>query len=112
MAAGDVEEPRHEVDQSGLARAGGTDDCSGLARLGPEGHALKHRRLGAGVVEVHLVEDDLADPGRMSVTASAGSATEDSVSSTSPMRSADTDALGIIIAMKVAIITEMRIWIR
>ena len=48
----------------------------------------------------------------MSVTASVGSATEDSVSSTSPMRSADTDALGIIIAMKVAIITEMRIWIR
>ena len=34
------------------------------------------------------------------------------MSSTSPIRSADTDARGIIIAMKVAIITEMRIWIR
>ena len=48
----------------------------------------------------------------MSVTASVGSATEDSVSRTSPIRSADTEALGIIIDMKVAIITEMRIWIR
>ena len=46
------------------------------------------------------------------VTGLAGSATEDTVSRTSPIRSADTDARGIIIDMKVAIITAMRICTR
>ena len=45
-------------------------------------------------------------------TGSVGGCTEDSVSSTSWMRPAETVARGIIIAMKVAIITDMRIWIR
>ncbi len=40
------------------------------------------------------------------------STTVDSVSRTSWMRPADTDARGIIVAMKVAIMTAMRIWTR
>jgi hypothetical protein len=46
------------------------------------------------------------------VTGSADSTTEDSVSSTSPIRSAETAARGAIINRKVAIITANRIWIR
>ena len=46
------------------------------------------------------------------VTGSVGSTTEDSVSSTSPIRSAETAARGAIISRKVAIITANRIWIR
>ena len=45
-------------------------------------------------------------------TGSAGACTEVWVSRTSWMRPADTVARGIIIAMKVAIITDMRIWMR
>ena len=45
-------------------------------------------------------------------TTSVGAWTDDSVSSTSWMRPAETVARGIIIAMKVAIITDMRIWMR
>ena len=45
-------------------------------------------------------------------TGSAGACTEESVSSTSWMRPAETVARGIIIAMKVAIITDIRIWMR
>ena len=45
-------------------------------------------------------------------TGSAGGRTEESVSSTSAMRPAETVARGIIIDMKVAIITDMRICIR
>ena len=41
-----------------------------------------------------------------------GGTTDGSVSSTSAMRSAATDARGIIMNMKVAIMTDMRIWIR
>ena len=44
--------------------------------------------------------------------ATTGGWTEDSVSRTSAMRPADTEARGIIIDMKVAIITDMRIWMR
>ena len=47
-----------------------------------------------------------------SVTGSAGGTTEESVSSTSTIRSAHTAARGIIIIMKVAIITDIRICIR
>jgi hypothetical protein len=42
----------------------------------------------------------------------AGGTTEDSVSSTSLMRSAQTEARGIMVEMKVAIITEKRICTR
>ena len=47
-----------------------------------------------------------------SVTGCCGGATDDSVASTSPMRSADTDARGAITATNVAIITAMRICMR
>ena len=50
-------------------------------------------------------------PGGMT-TGSVGVCTELSVSSTAWMRPAETVARGIIIAMKVAIITDMRIWMR
>ena len=43
---------------------------------------------------------------------SEGGATDVSVSSTSMMRSAETEARGIIVATIVAIITLMRIWMR
>ena len=43
---------------------------------------------------------------------SVGGCTELSVSSTAWMRPAETVARGIIIDMKVAIITDIRIWIR
>ncbi len=47
-----------------------------------------------------------------SVTAAAGGAIEESVSRTSAMRSALTEARGTIISMKVPIITDIRICIR
>ena len=47
-----------------------------------------------------------------SVTGFCGGATDDFVASTSPMRSADTDARGANTATNVAIITAMRICIR
>ena len=46
------------------------------------------------------------------MTGSAGATTDDSVSSTSSMRSAHTDGAGPITATNVAIITDIRIWIR
>ncbi len=46
------------------------------------------------------------------MTGSVGGTTDDSVSSTSPIRSAHTDARGTITSMKVAIITDIRIWTR
>ena len=46
------------------------------------------------------------------VTGSAGGVTDDSVASTSSMRSAHTAARGTIISMKVAIMTDIRICIR
>ena len=46
------------------------------------------------------------------VTGSAGGTTDDSVSSTSVMRSAQTAARGTIISMNIAIITDMTICIR
>ena len=49
---------------------------------------------------------------RCGVTGLVGSTTELSVSSTSVIRSAQTAARGIITAMKVAIITDIRICIR
>ena len=46
------------------------------------------------------------------MTGRTGGATEDSVSSTSTIRSAHTAARGTMIAMKVAIMTAIRICIR
>ena len=46
------------------------------------------------------------------MTGSAGGTTDDSVSSTSAIRSAHTEARGTIISMKVAIITDIRICTR
>jgi hypothetical protein len=46
------------------------------------------------------------------VTGSAGGTTDDSVSRTSVMRSAQTAARGTIISMNIAIITDMTICIR
>jgi hypothetical protein len=46
------------------------------------------------------------------LTGLAGGRTEDSVPSTSLIRSAQTEARGTMIITKVAIITENRIWIR
>ena len=46
------------------------------------------------------------------MTGSAGGTTDVSVSSTSPMRSAHTEARGTMISMKVAIITDIRICMR
>ena len=53
------------------------------------------------------------DPRRgTSVTGSAASTTDDRVSRTSWMRSDDTAARGTRMAMNVAIITAIRIWVR
>ena len=46
------------------------------------------------------------------LTGSAGCATDDSVSSTSSMRSAHTAARGTSMVTNVAIITDIRIWMR
>ena len=46
------------------------------------------------------------------MTGSAATTTDESVSSTSAMRTAHTDARGAMLSTKVPIITAMRIWIR
>ena len=111
LAAGDVEQPRHQVHQRRLAGAGGADDRGRLAGPGGEGQVPQHRLLGTGIGELHAAELQLAAP-RSTVTGSAGGTTEVSVSSTSAIRSAHTDARGIMISMNVAIITDIRICIR
>ena len=72
--------------------------------------------LSTGVLGARVVEADVANssaPGSStSRTGSTGGTTLGSVSSTSWMRSADTDARGIIEIMKVAITTDMRICTR
>ena len=55
-AAGHVEQARDERDERRLARAGRADDRDGLAASRPEGDAREHRRLGAGVGELDVVE--------------------------------------------------------
>ncbi len=60
-----------------------------------------------------VTSSNASSPGPTSVvTGSSGGRTEDSVPSTSAIRSALTEARGIIITMKVAIITDIRICIR
>ena len=72
---------------------------------------MQHGVLGARVGEVDVVELD-APGGRGRVDRVRPAPTTDgSVSSTSPMRFAQTAARGIITNMKVAIMTPMRICI-
>ena len=72
---------------------------------------MQHRLLGAGVGEVDVVELDPPER-RADAAGSAGAATDGSVSSTSPMRFAQTAARGIMTNMNVAIMTPMRICMR
>ena len=78
-------------------------------RFGLEADALQHRRLGAGVGELDLVERDRARARRTSLTGFSARVRVDSLASTSPMRSAETAARGIMIVMKLAISTPIRI---
>ena len=73
----------------------------------------QHGSLRAGVGELGVVErPPWTAVGQGWSPARAGGTTEDSVSSTSSIRSAQTAARGASISKKVAIITDIRIWIR
>ena len=111
-ALGAVEQPQDEVDERRLARAGAADDRGGLPGRGRERDVAEHRVLGAGVVEADVAELERAVRRRRRAPGSAGGTTLGSVSSTSWMRSADTDARGIIDTMNVAITTDIRICTR
>ena len=74
--------------------------------------SLEHRVLGARVVEADVAELERAVRRRRRAPGSSGGTTLGSVSSTSWMRSADTDARGIIDTMNVAITTDIRICTR
>ena len=50
-AAGDVVQPRDEVDERRLAAAGAAHDGGRLARRGPERDAAQHRLLGTRIAE-------------------------------------------------------------
>ena len=67
---------------------------------------------GARIGETDAAQIELVRGRLTSVTPLVGGTTEDSVSSTSPIRSEDTAARGIITSMKVAIITDIRICTR
>src|SRR6266540_991875 len=110
-AGGRVEQPWDQVEQGGLAAAGAADHGGHLARSGDQVHAAQHGLLRAGVVEL--------DPAQLQQAARPfeshrvrGGTTLELVPSTSWMRSAQTSARGTITNMKVAIITEIRIWTR
>ena len=77
-----------------------------------DAHLAQHGRLGAGVGEGDPAQLDGDRAGGDRAAAAPAACTLDSVSRTSWMRPAETVARGIIIAMKVAIITDMRIWMR
>ena len=47
LTVGRVEQPRDQVEQRGLARAGAPDDGERLARLDAEVEVVQHRLLGA-----------------------------------------------------------------
>ena len=74
--------------------------------------AREHGTGRTGVGEPDVDQLELTPQGDLAARAPTGGTTEDSVSSTSPIRSAQTAARGIMIAMNVAIITDMRICIR
>ena len=88
------------------------DDRGRRAGLGAQRDLAQHRRLGTRVGEGDAAQLDRHRAGRDDDGVGSAAWTEDSVSSTSWMRPAETVARGIIIDMKVAIITDMRIWIR
>ena len=60
-AGGDIVEAREQVDDSGLACAGGSDDGDGLAGLGGKGYILQNGHavfiLMGDVIEVHFADD-------------------------------------------------------
>ena len=69
--------------------------------------------VGPGVLEPDVGRRSSRPSDRqLGMIGGAGGATEDSVSSTSTMRSAQTDARGTMIAMNVAIMTAIRICMR
>ena len=74
--------------------------------------SLQHRLLGTGVGEAGIVDLHDAALDDAAARTSAGGRTLGSVSSTSVMRSADTSARGNSMNMNVAIITDIRIWMR
>ena len=53
---GDVEQPRHQRQQRGLARAGAADDRGGGAGARREGDPVQHRRVRTRVAELDPVE--------------------------------------------------------
>ena len=93
-----------------LPGTGRADDGGGLAGLRREGDVAEDRMAGARVAEPDVSNSSSPCRTRF-VTPSVGGTTDGSVSSTSPMRSAETDARGRSMNMNVAIITAMRIWI-
>ena len=56
LAAGGIEQPRHQIQQRGLAGAGATDDGDRLTRPGAEGDVAQHRILCAGILELDVAE--------------------------------------------------------
>ena len=74
--------------------------------------SAQHRLLGARVLELHVAQLDLAARSAPRSTGGRRRRPTASVSSTSPMRSAETAARGTIISMNVAIMTDIRICIR
>jgi hypothetical protein len=56
-----VIEARDQVDDAGLARAGGTEQRHGLAGFGDEADVFQHRRTSAGIAKTHPIELDSPD---------------------------------------------------
>ena len=79
--------------------------------VGLEREVAQHRQVGAGVAELDGVQPRVPRSGT-SVTGSSGCGTDVSVCRTSMTRSAQTAERGIIIIMKVPIITDITICIR
>ena len=99
-AVGDVVEARDQVDDGGLARAGRADEGRGLARLGGKADVVQRIFFRAGIAEGDVAELDRAPERRREVpAASAGSLMCGSVSSTSAMRSPETEARGRMMNM-------------
>src|SRR5581483_1037856 len=69
-ARGGVVEPRDEVDERGLAAAGGADQGDGLAGLDPDADTVERLAAGAQVRERDLLE--LEPPARAPERALAG----------------------------------------
>ena len=111
-SAGRVEQPRQQRDQGGLAGAGGADHRGGLARPGGEGDVAQHRRLRAGVGELGVRQLD--DRGLRQRDDRVRPRSPPTSRCPAPRRSARRrrSTRGSSIIKKVAIITDIRIWIR